>query len=196
MFYIIRLCHGLICIWVIWLPPTCFILANPPDSPGRTCFPLPSLSFLLWSQLSGIPPDLWQNFTPFLPCITTCLSHFTACSVLYCWALSSSVCERRTEKWRAERHEWISDVLERIPFWRNIFNTRKGTVIFLLTAELPTCWSQSPSILLFGFKVWPALREGCCCVHETHKQHELAPAEQILKSTRCCWASEEAAWLV
>lgn len=64
-----------------------------------------SPSFLLESQFPHVSYASWQFSHVFFPLfvIAACVWHCTGCSLLYCRASSSSVSERRTQRWRGER---------------------------------------------------------------------------------------------
>lgn len=71
------------------------LLISQEDSP----FSLPSPGFLPWSSVFLQTNDTFS----YLLVISTCFTHYAAYSLLHCCALSSSVSERRTEKWRKGR---------------------------------------------------------------------------------------------
>ena len=72
-------------------------------------------SYPPWFYNSPLFPllfDISSQFFPFLTIITSSC-HFTACTLLYCYASSSRERDRQTEKWTGEEIlEHISDALE------------------------------------------------------------------------------------
>lgn len=111
----------------------------------------PSPSFLLGSQFSCISPNFLSIFHTL-----SLFSYHTAWSLLYCYTLSSSVSERRTEKWRRERN---TQARFRCPrtinscFLQNVLKER-GIHFVTPVIDFLSHWRQSPS------RGWQALGSG------------------------------------
>ena len=134
-------------------------------------------NFLPGSQFSCISWYSWYIFTPFSPLsYQTCFWHCTACTVLlhFC-ALSSSVSERRTEKWRRERNTQARFRCPRMInscFLQNVLKER-GIHFVTPVIDFLSHWRQSPS------RGWQALGSGV---------YRLKKMNDCMKTDGCrCW---------